>query len=470
MQRFIRILSTLFLVLIILSPAIPIAAQTSDWRERLTLYFAIVYTPADAAEAERYAGFVDAIYEEVATIFSHQVNTPITLRLYPTTESYYEVNPGARSMGGIVAHADFLHNEVVIIIEQTRLQAPDEIPNNVRHELTHIFAADLSGNRLNVGFQEGIAQYAERSAPDILLQKAQLVHRAREEGRLISWGDLDERDKIYADPSAGYPQTLSIVAFLIERFSFEKFRAFLSISGRSSGYRSALERAYALAPAALEKQWLAWLPSYIEGGYRLNAITSYNLDYPERLIAQGRYSEAQTELEQALTWMRSGTSGQPPETVVRAEALLTKSREGQRAERMAATARTALERGNYDDAAALIAQARTIYTALGDTRQTEVLATYDSYVARGLSARHQLERAGELARALNLPQARSEADLAATEFASLGDTNQLNNAIALRNALDYRQRLAGFLLVGIGVISILFSFVTRRSSYPEEAW
>ena len=99
-------LSSALILLLLLWPGAALA-QSSDWRERRTERFAILYDAGDQATADRYAGFVDTIYDEISAIFGHQTKTPVTLRLYPSLERYQAVNPLARSMSGIVAHADY---------------------------------------------------------------------------------------------------------------------------------------------------------------------------------------------------------------------------------------------------------------------------------------------------------------------------------------------------------------------------
>jgi tetratricopeptide (TPR) repeat protein len=445
-------------------------AQGNDWRERPTAHFVILYTPGSEATAEQYAGFVDTIYEEAATVFSHRVAVPITLRLYPTRESYYQVNPMARNVPGVVAHADFQRRELVVIIEQTQVQNPDEIPNNIRHELTHIVVADLSANRVNTGFHEGMAQYIEHSSREILQQKAQLLNQARNQGRLLVWSDFDDRDRVYSAPEVSYPQALSVVAFLIEQHGFGAFRNFLTISASSSGYRSALERAYGIAPADLEEQWRDWLPSYLEGGYVHNVLTSYDLAYPSNLIAQGRYAEAQAELEQAVEWLRQNANVQPPEILATAEQLLARSQEGQRADTLAIAARTALEQADYERARQLVAQARDSYSSLGDTRQDAVLDIYAQQVARGLSADQQLAQSIDLIHTFRFPQARAAIDASAAEFAALGAQEKLDRTLALRSLLDERQRWAGLVILSLGALGLIASLWSGLSRRSREVW
>lgn len=470
-----RMLRHVLLTLLVLMLFWPVAAsaQSEEWRDLATDYFVILYTPDDADVAQDYATFVDDIYEELAAIFSHRTATPLTLRLYPTIESYQQVNPLARNMPGVVAHADFRKRELVIVLEQTVNQPAGGVQNNVRHELTHIIAADLSGNRLNTGFQEGIAQYVEEPT-DELDTKINALRVMRDQGRLLTWNDFADRDIIYGEPEVGYPQTLSVVAFLVEQYGFSEFREFLTISARSSGYRSALERAYEVAPADLEEQWRDWLPSYIEGGYLHNSLTGYDLTAPRQLLQQGRYAEAQTELDSVVELLNAGVNGTPNEqqqlALAEADELRTAIQQGQQAEQLAGEARGALEAGDYQRASQLVDQARTHYATIGDTRQNEVLSVYAERAQRGMRAEVQLAQAHDLVRTLRLPQARMAADTAAVEFAALGNTARLEEALELRGSLDWWQRLGGTMLIIFGVIGVVASLVSGFFRHEQEVW
>jgi peptidase MA superfamily protein len=464
LRRLLRLFAALALALLLFPSGV--LAQDSNWRERRTDRFAILYSDGDEATAEHYAGFVDAIYDEVAAIFGHHTDVPITLKLYPTLERYYEVNPLARGLEGVVAHADFRHHEVVVIVPQTRSQTSDEIQNNIRHELTHIVAAELSDDRLNVGFQEGVAQYVEHPSRE-LETKIRLLRRASDTNGLMSWSDLDDRDNVYQNADVSYPQSLSIVAFLVERYSFAKLREMLTITARSSGYRSALERTFGVTPDDLERQWRDWLPSYLAGGYRHNALTAYDLSRAEDLLRQGRYAEAQTELETAIEWLRTT---EQPTILQQAQELLEHSAAGLQAESLAREARAALEAADYTRGADLVEQAQSAYAALGDTRQNAVLADYAQRAERGKQAAVQLNEATALAEALRYPQARAVADRAAAEYLALGDRARADQALALRAILDQRQTLFGALLLLLGLVGVATSAVRRIVVREAEAW
>jgi Peptidase MA superfamily len=464
LKRLSRLITLLTLALLLV-PGIA-AAQESDWRERPTEHFAILYIDGDQATSERYAGFVDAIYDEVAAIFGHRTATPVTLRMYPTLARYQEANPLARGLTGVVAHADFRRHELVVVLEQTAAQTPEEVKNNIRHELTHLVAADLSDTRLNVGFQEGLAQYIERPAPE-LETRIRLLQRAIDQDRLLPWSDLDDRDTVYQQPDVSYPQSLSVAAFLVERYTFAKMREFLTITARSSGYRSALERTYAATPDQLEQQWRAWLPSYLAGGYKRNALTAYDLTGAEALLRQGRYAEANTELQTAIEWLRTTEQS---DVLQQAEQLLIRGQAGLRADALAGAARAALEAGDYERAAGLVTDAQRAYGDLGDTRQSAVLAAYAQRVERGRAAAASLEQSLALARSLRYPQARAIADQAAAAYLSLGDRTRADQALALRAFLDQRQTLLGAVLLLLGLAGAGASAVRRLTVREAEAW
>jgi hypothetical protein len=472
MHRFPKIMAALLVALLgalLFAPGAARAQGGVDWRERPTTNFTIIYGAGGEAEAERYAGFVDVVYEELATAFSFRTATPLALRLYPTSEDYYLVNPAARNVPGVVAHADFRRRELVVIVERTLQQTEEEVRNNVRHELAHIVAGDLSGNRLNTGFQEGIAQYMERPSGE-LERRVQSLRVARDQGALLPWSAFDERDQMYGIPQVSYPQVLSVVAFLVDRDGFSRLREFLVVTARSSGYRSALERVYGASPAELESEWRDWLPGYLDGGYRRSALESYDLGYARQLVEGGSYAAAQEELNRAVEWLRKQEGTASAEGLADAEALLARSEDGLRGERMAEGARESLERADYAKAMEYIEAARIVYGRLGDARQDEVLALYEQRARRGLQAAEQLDRAGSLARDLRYPQARAAADAAAAEFAALGDELRRDNALGLRDTLDVRQRIVGLALVALGLVGVGGSLLGQLFRRPTEVW
>lgn len=471
MRRFGLVLCALLFALL-LAPAVSAqqpsnsTQQPSEWQELRTQRFAILYANNDRATADQYATFVDTIYDEIAAVFNHHTATPVTLRLYPTLERYYQSNPLARGLQGIVAHADYRRHEVVVILEQTQAQTPDEVQNNIRHELTHIVASELSEDRLNVLFQEGVAQYVELPSRE-LEAKISYLQGALNADRLVSWSELDDRDRFYGNAQLSYPQSLSITAFLIERYSFTKFREMITMASRSSGYRSALERTYGVSPDTLEQEWRNWLPDYLTVGYKRNAITTYDLSATEALLAQGRYADAQRELEAAIEWLRTTDQA---DVLAEAEQMLQWSVAGQQAEALAADVRAALETNDYARAADLVVQARQAFTTIGDARQDTVLADYENRAQRGLRAEELMQESRGLARSFRYPEARASLDQALAEYVALGDSARATQARDMRLTMDRWQTLLGFVLLAIGTIGSLASIWRRFAVREAEAW
>jgi len=392
-------------------------AQSTEWRERRTAHFAILYPVGTEQDAQEYAQFVDSVYEEVSAIFSYRTPPPVVLRIYPTMELYYQANPLAQQLPGVVAHAHTGRREISIALPQTADQPPDQIVNNVRHELTHIIAADLSGGKLSTVFQEGIAQYVEHPSAE-LEAKMQLMRQLLADDRLLSWNELNQPGVAYADPRIGYPQSYTMVAFLIQRNGFATFRSFIEQTKTSSGYRRALEVAYNVGADQLEQEWEAQLVSFVTDGYRRRAAGALDVTQAEALLARGDYGTAVQQLEAALSTLNRA---EQPAQYEQVQQLLRRANNGQRATTLATEARSALERGDYTAAQRAAQEGRILLDALGQTMQVQVMDQYLALASNGLSAQQELVQANTELQTLRFPSARARLIAAYGAFTRLGD-------------------------------------------------
>ncbi|MEF3275150.1 MAG: hypothetical protein K6356_12265 [Chloroflexus sp.] len=432
------------------------------WLELQTTYFRVVYTPDDQAIATRYATIVDDLYNQFSTTFDVRPPTPLTLRLYPTSESYFTANPAARNVPGVIAHADFRRREVVVIVERARQQRETAQINNLRHELAHIFATDLSNGRLNVGLQEGIAQYMELPGPE-RDDRIATLRTLTQRGELWSWALLDDRNAIYGQPALSYPQTWSIVSFLIERNGFEQFRRFLTTLAESSGYRSAMAAVYGVSATTLESEWRAWLPGFLQLESTNGLTPTVDLKLARALLGAGDYSGALRELERLSHFADATTQSE-------IAVLQARAQTGHRANQLAEAARAALLNGEYAQAERLIGQAEQAYAEIGDDRQAAVLAAYRARVARGLQASAMLRQASEQARRFDILGAQVQADLAAREFAALGDEVRRDNALALYRSLARDRRMLAIALLFFGAAGIATSMIGRQLWSAPDPW
>ncbi len=429
-------------------------AQNSAWRERRTTNFAILY-PVDpaasinaAAEAEKYAQFVDSVYDEVTAVFSYPAPTPVILRIYPSMELYARVNPLAAQVPGVVAHAHTGRREISIALPQTEDQPQDQIINNVRHELTHIIAADLSGDKLTTAFQEGIAQYIEHPSAE-LDAKMQLMQQVVENNRVLPWADLNRPGVAYSDPRISYPQSYTMVAFLIERDGFATFRAFIEQSRTSSGYRSALESAYGVSADQLEREWRAQLETFINGGYRERAVGAFDLSQAETLIGRGEYDAAVQQLETAIKTLDAQTP-----VAQQAQELLQRAENGREANTLAASALEALKQGDYTTAQQAASKGQQLLNELGQPAQMQVMEQYGKLATEGIAAQQQLETARSNLRSMRVSPARDALSEAYRTFTRLGD---VQNASVAQDSLIRIQRTETGLAIGLVLIAALIA-------------
>lgn len=447
----------------------PVEPQVVDWGELKTEKFLIVYAEGvkagdeavacvcGVAEAERYAAFIDGIYNDLAAIFGVELKTPINLRLFPTEESYYEVNPLAERLTGVVAHALNTGDEIAIALPRTTSLTEEELVNNLRHELTHLFASSLSNGRLKAGFQEGIAQYVEKPTkqagydPDLLRQ-------AFEQGRLLTWAELDEAQQVYSDPQVAYPQTLSIVSFLVDRYGLPTFIEFLKASAQEPGYRSALEAAYGRSADELEAEWLAYLPEYFDGRWQINALYSYDLSRVTQLVQQGAYTPAATELAEIIDLLETTNQA---DTLAEAEALLARAHQGQAAAALADEARSALQSSDYTQAIAKGNAAITAYEELGYRQRIPEIQLYVHRAEIGQQALARLKRGQQLLDSLRFFEAEPEIYEATVLLQSLNNQAAAQQGLELLNESARRQSLVAYALLAVSLMLLLLNGLRR---------
>jgi hypothetical protein len=441
------LLAGLLLIGIICGPA-RLLAQEVEWREQRTTNFAILYPDGSEDQAQDYAQFVDGVYDELSAVFSHRPPTPVILRIYPTMELYTQVNPLAAQIPGVVAHAHTGRREISIALPQTEGQPPDQIVNNVRHELTHIIAADLSGDKLTTAFQEGIAQYIEHPSAE-LDAKMQLMQQVIDADRVLSWSELNRPGVAYQDPRISYPESYTIVAFLIERDGFATFRTFIERSTASSGYRGALEAAYGVSADQLEQEWRAQLESFVAGAYRNRAGGALDLSQAQALIDRGEYAQAVQELTARVETLRAEG---PSPLLDQAETLLKQAETGQRAYDLAASARTALEQGDYPQAKQAASESRALLQQMDQDAQVAVVEQYAKLADQGLAAQKQLGVANGELQTLHIGAARSRLHSAYETFTRLGDEQ---GAALAQSSLLQIQRTQTLTAVGLVVLAAL---------------
>ena len=460
-----RCLRTLLLAALVVITVAPVQAQETQWQELRTRQFSLLYPVEAQATADEYAQFVDSIYEEISAFWGHRPPPPVILRIYPTMELYYQANPLAESLPGVVAHAHTGRREISVAVPPTVGQTTEEIHNNIRHELTHIIAADLSDGRLTTPWQEGVAQYVERPTEQ-LEAKMQLMRQLITDGGLMSWSQLNQPGATYADPRVGYPEALTIVAFLIQRDGLERFRQFVETWRQSADYRNALANVYGVSAEDLEREWQDQLPSFVDDGYRklgssAAANTTFDLAEVENLVAQNDYAGAITSLKPLMPVIEQSGDA---EVLQRARSILARSEVGVRATQYANDARAALLEGDYGAAAAASEAGREQFEAINQVAQADVMKEFSTLAARGSEAERQLQEAGSLLRRLEINRAQANLDAAYTTFVELGDQGRATQA---QNARETIARGKQILAAACFVCALLLIGLSSRRRVGE---
>ncbi|MBN1219463.1 MAG: hypothetical protein JXM69_11080 [Anaerolineae bacterium] len=442
-----------------------------DWQELPTQYFIIVYAngitlqnqPVDCPAcgidpAQQYAAFIDKIYADQVAVFNTQLQIPLNLRLFPTEESYFQVNPLAKDLPGVLAHTMNDQSEIAIALTRTENLGETDLTNNIRHEIAHLFASALSDGKLNTGFQEGIAQYLEQ--PDIKTEKKQdLLRQTFDQEQLLTWAQLDNAEQFYSNPQVAYPQSLSIVSFLIDRYGLVNFIKFIKASATEPGYRSALEATYGKPADSLETEWKAYLPQYFAGRWQINAVYTYDLSRVTELVNNGAYTDAGAELAEVITLLQT-TEQQA--TLAEAQALMERIQHGKTAGLLADQTYQALQAGDYDQVINKGNAAIQAYQQVGYTERIPEIQTYMHRATIGQDALERLNHGEELLNSLFfLFEAENELYEATVLLQSLGNQAAAQRGIDLLNESVQRQRILAYGLLGVGTVILFFNGLRR---------
>ncbi len=469
----------LLLLAVMLAWVLPAQAQDAPpleptpavtWQELETQYFIIVYAdsitldgaPLDCPAcgpdaANRYATFVDQVYRDLADVFEIDLELPVNLRLFPTEENYRRVNLLADESAAAGQQATNGRSEIAVVLPRLQDLPEHAIANNFRQEMSHLFAAALSDNKLNSGFQEGTGQYLEK--PDETTQdKINKLRAAWEQNALYSWAEMKDAQPFYDNPQVAYPQALSMVAFLIDRYGLPAYLDFIKISALEPGYRSALEAAYGKGADTLETEWQEYLPNYINQRWQVNAVYAYDLSHLEEMVNKGAFSDAEAELKATVALLQ--TTNQQ-DTLARAQALLDRVHQGQAASLLADEAYRALVNGNYPDAIEKGSSAIAMYQKIGYLDRIPEIQDHVHRATIGQKALNRLDHGEEMLNSLSFFQAERQIYEATVLLQSLGNQAAAERGIQLLHRSTERQRMLAYAIVGVGVAMLIFGLLRR---------
>ena len=422
------------------APALQEATRTTD-------YFTIYYPKGEEKTALWYAGFVDEVNRAVSELLGAQPLAGMSLYIYATEPDFWRANPMAEMHPGILAHAIPERKEIGVSVKRLRAQPPALARESFRHEITHVVAGSLSNQQLPIAFHEGLGQYNELSSTRAEETAAGLLQAQSAGIPYLSWTDLNKFDTFRQNIEVAYPQSYSVMAFLADRYGMEPFARFLAGLRDDLEYRHAILLAYGKPVETLEKEWLEYLPGFLESGWKKNVLSANDLDYGLALMGGGKFAEAEEHFRGAE---RLYNDLGRRDRAAQASTYLASATKAKEAERRAAEARANLEAYDYANAYTRAISASEDFSALSLPDYQQYADKIAALAEKGNKATSQIEKARASMKSFDLNLARAAATEAGRAFSDLGDARGVAEANAILADIWSWQQTAGFGIIGAG--------------------
>lgn len=441
-------------------------ARADTWVERGVGELLLRYRPGDEAAADAAAAHVADHWRDLSAWLGAPAGEAPIVRLHATAEDLAAAQPLAREVGGDWLVPSRPRRELSVLVPRPAgsgaggpfdAQALDAA---VHAALARHQVAGAAQGRLPDAFQEGIVRFlalpTEAAATDAAAGVA-VLRAAAAAGELPSWSALAAPGGLYDAPELALAASRSIAHYLAERGGVAALSRLPAGAAAGGSWTAALEALFGAPPERLDAGWRAWLPGYLDHGWRWHVLYDGGLDDAERRIAAGDYDGAASQLE-AVAGHAARAGGA---VAARHADLAARADAGRRAVADAEEAEARLEAGEYAEAARAAASARDRLADLG-------LATPEAAAAEILErARAGGRAAARLARAESAPgwaalAARRDADAAARDLARLGGDLAARHALAVRARLDGLLQPVGVALCVVGAAAVADAWRRRR--------
>jgi hypothetical protein len=447
----------------------------------------IILGPVEV-EAELYAfaqargPALNAAYDVLAPLYGATPVIPINIRVYADRVEFAKLNAIVPPLADNAIHTHLGSREIALILPfPSGYLASGEAVNAIRHELSGLLLSTLSANRMPAGLELGFNQYVEAPGPQTerAVARLQAALDSATFGPLFSWRSLFEGTQVYSNTGVAYSQSLSIAAFLIETYGYDRVRILAEALGEGQSYSSALAATYGQPLDRLEQEWLTYLPHYIAERWQYNVLYNFDLRPYQAGLEAGAYAQVGAALDAVMPLLT--LSGQT-DALVQAEDLRAWAAEGAAAEALVQAQREALLNGDYERVLSLGREAQAAYGALGDTRRVHEIQDQIERAQDILDLRAELAAAQDQGAAGQVDAAEAALVRLVPEFERLGDTQSADAARDAINAL-YTEReqdsasrqaqgeqlllLSGALVALAGLQAVLLRLWARRRQAPE---
>lgn len=220
--------------------------------------FRIRYHRDERALLERYLPrLLDEAWTTLSKRYKFKPKGPITIDLYADREAFGILTSGLPNVG---IQGSCFGRRIAALAPQA---GEYNVGNVLWHELAHVFALQLSKNRVPRWFAEGLAEYdASQARPEWQREEDLAVYRWVQAGRLPSVLDLNQRfthtDSV-DEVVAAYAATGMLVTFIVGEFGFDRAVAMLKRWGAGAATPAVITDALGVAPTELDRRFRARL-------------------------------------------------------------------------------------------------------------------------------------------------------------------------------------------------------------------
>ncbi len=440
--------------------------STIEWEEIRTKYFALIFPADSRAIAEMmYSSFglsLDQQYALLKEIFETELILPINLRIYPTVEDYLKLNPKAPQIGIEDTHSHVGFREIALIYETISDNYAGWLVSSVsaiRFELGILFAEQVTDLKAPPGLLAGVGGYMLNP----ITHRDEFLSTIPPQFNLTrpanSLQEIWEDEASFTNPLLRL-QALSIVAYLVDEFSWPEFLGLLQGLSGPDSFSEVVSSHYQIDFSVLQRNWTQYYPSFWTDRWQYNVLYNYDLTAYETALKQGAYSSLEKNLKELLPFLVKTGQFKQIETVSK---LLENARKGQLAGSTALQARQVLIAGEYEEAIQLANSALEQFANLGDARRKDEIEAYRSRAEEILELRQQADSLSDRALLLSNPaDAVTELSQLEARLTSLEDVegsqkieitlNQINEMQTRRQNLYYLFIVViGLILVGLRI-------------------
>lgn len=249
--------------------------------------FRIRYHRAEQPVLERYApAMLEEAWASMVKRYGFRPKTPVGIELYADPEHFAVRTSGLPNIG----------IQGVCFGKTLATLSPAAAGFNwgmvLWHELSHVFAIQLSDNRVPRWFTEGLSEYETiLRRREWRREEYETLYRGLRSNKLPRVADFNRaftHVKRPEDVTMAYFAASQILVFLVEEFGFEKVVAALPRWARGEHTDQVVEEAFGVTAADLDGKFRAWLAPRLE---------RYEKQYVPKLLPPESLEEARGRLQ-----------------------------------------------------------------------------------------------------------------------------------------------------------------------------